>query len=924
MTTLTTSTTATCSPTDPVDDFRLQGNFAFAAGRYDDALSMYTAALERLQDVGRTVEHSHNADNTTISTTTTTNASPNPHETHIILLCNRSATYYQQQEFELAEQDAQKAWDLSQQRYIKAAFRLAKTQLALNKFDAAKASIKAALHAIDEIQVAEENQTFVNQDGSSNTVTEEGTVPVTLLDTDGTSTTSTTAHAKSSDSANNQRKALEDLWNQVESAALAKENEKPETSIKLVKRPISIKEFEKGRALGYGNFSEIVIVQHKVTREQFALKMIVKKQAADLAKRQHPNVYNEIQMERRILIERLPLHRNIVRMFHAFQDYNTLYFLTELHTAWGDLWSELQWIVSEPVGDGTFVEKKYMTGCHPSQAVHWMWQLVDALEHMHRHGIVHRDLKTENILLNERGHVVVVDFGTAKDLLVTDLNGPEFVGTPDFMPPEAVSGTSGMEEASAAVERGEIGAVHTADLWAMGAMLYIMQTGRTPFWSPSPYLAFLKIKRSNLRRPECIVDDSTWDLIQNLMKHDPTQRLGADAFELICANEGQNSGKRRIETKAGGYDMIRNHPYFDSVRVMNDVERENTVIPSLRDLCIRSVATAAYQDSLDVELCDQFRPGDGSPHDMTRLHPVDLASVMHVLDRRKLLRDPRLYERFFVDSVASRLDKVREGTHEFVGLTQMNDEQGKPPKAFVNDPYSTPVAVGEINVVQITSPLLNKSMNQSCDDETRQLWVKQFKKCIANINRTRPRLVVASGFIDAKCRKLLARVNESIPVVAHNGFTYFTFWMLGVQCIALQGNAMEEGSDQVTWLRELLEQSRISKHPLFGFVDTDPWDIPMPVLKRLARGRTLALYGASRADAFSSIITYEANEKVGTSKKDDNDDANENVSIRSDESEDDSIKFAMKLEGTNENGLRWIHVDEEPDKWQADFKHVDS
>jgi len=51
---------------------------------------------------------------------------------------------------------------------------------------------------------------------------------------------------------------------------------------------------------------------------------------------------------------------------------------------------------------------------------------------------VHRDIKTENILFNSKDELVLIDFGTAKDLILTDLNGPEFVGTPDFMSPEAV------------------------------------------------------------------------------------------------------------------------------------------------------------------------------------------------------------------------------------------------------------------------------------------------------------------------------------------------------------------------------------------------------------------------------------------------------------------------------------------------------
>jgi serine/threonine protein kinase len=47
---------------------------------------------------------------------------------------------------------------------------------------------------------------------------------------------------------------------------------------------------------------------------------------------------------------------------------------------------------------------------------------------MHKKGIAHRDIKPENILLTANGHVKIIDFGTAKDLIETDLNGPDFVG----------------------------------------------------------------------------------------------------------------------------------------------------------------------------------------------------------------------------------------------------------------------------------------------------------------------------------------------------------------------------------------------------------------------------------------------------------------------------------------------------------------
>jgi 3-phosphoinositide dependent protein kinase-1 len=77
-----------------------------------------------------------------------------------------------------------------------------------------------------------------------------------------------------------------------------------------------------------------------------------------------------------------------------------------------------------------------------------------------------------------------VDFGTAKDLFQPDLNGPDFVGTAEYMAPSTVNNRPGGVE---------------VDLWALGAVLCQMILGYTPFGSASPYLVFLRIKRAFLR-----------------------------------------------------------------------------------------------------------------------------------------------------------------------------------------------------------------------------------------------------------------------------------------------------------------------------------------------------------------------------------------------------------------------------------------
>jgi serine/threonine protein kinase len=328
-------------PPPNVDDLRQRGNHEFQQGNLDHAAALYTAAIDvASKDTGKFKD------------------------ALIVNLCNRSACYFQMEDYENAEADAQLAWKTSDESNVKSAYRLGKTLISLRKFD----------QAVEVLQRA----------------------------------------CKISNLQEKELQSLQDLVKQARSTQ--SEPNHVETTIKGVDRPMSIREFTKGKSLGIGNFSEIIVVQHKITKEQFALKILEKKQAAELAKRQHPNVYNEIAMEARVLLERIPPYPYVITMYHSFQDYNNLYYLMDLHDVNPDLWTQLRY-------------NGKMVGAHVSQIKRWMMQLVDALEHIHSHGIVHRDLKPENVLLNAHNHVVVIDFGTAKDLIKTDLNGPEFVGS---------------------------------------------------------------------------------------------------------------------------------------------------------------------------------------------------------------------------------------------------------------------------------------------------------------------------------------------------------------------------------------------------------------------------------------------------------------------------------------------------------------
>ncbi|MGG7572818.1 protein kinase domain-containing protein [Streptomyces sirii] len=104
-----------------------------------------------------------------------------------------------------------------------------------------------------------------------------------------------------------------------------------------------------------------------------------------------------------------------------------------------------------------------------AQAADIVGQVLEALDHSHRHAIVHRDIKPANVMLTDGRKVKVVDFGIAKALseAVTRLTGTGVaVGTPAYLAPEQINGAE---------------TDHRTDLYAVGCLLYELLTGRPPY-----------------------------------------------------------------------------------------------------------------------------------------------------------------------------------------------------------------------------------------------------------------------------------------------------------------------------------------------------------------------------------------------------------------------------------------------------------
>jgi WD40 repeat protein len=131
---------------------------------------------------------------------------------------------------------------------------------------------------------------------------------------------------------------------------------------------------------------------------------------------------------------------------------------------------------------GSLAEQLDGTPWPPDRAAELVRKLAGAVEHAHRHGVVHRDLKPANILLDAEGEPKITDFGLAKRL---DLEGGQtrtgaILGTPSYMAPEQAGGKTR-----------EVGPA--ADIYALGAILYELLTGRPPFRGPTPLDTVLQV-----------------------------------------------------------------------------------------------------------------------------------------------------------------------------------------------------------------------------------------------------------------------------------------------------------------------------------------------------------------------------------------------------------------------------------------------
>lgn len=335
---------------------------------------------------------------------------------------------------------------------------------------------------------------------------------------------------------------------------ILKDLERKETEYMRLKRhKICVDDFELLTIIGRGAFGEVRLCREKKSGNIFAMKKLKKSEMLSRGQVEH------VRAERNLLAE--VASHYIVKLFYSFQDAEFLYLIME-YLPGGDIMTLL-------------MREESLT---ETVARFYIAQSVLAIESIHKHNYIHRDIKPDNLLLDKNGHMKLSDFGLCKPLDCSNLspinendvmtdenlresmddngcfpdngNGSRWkspleqlqhwqmnrrtlafstVGTPDYIAPEVLL---------------KKGYGTECDWWSLGAIMYEMLVGYPPFYSDDPITTCRKIVhwRNHLRFPQ-------------------EARLTPEAKDLICSL--LCDVEHRLGTR--GAHQIKAHPWFKDI-----------------------------------------------------------------------------------------------------------------------------------------------------------------------------------------------------------------------------------------------------------------------------------------------------------------------------------------------------------------------